>query len=715
MIVRGPFLTDKVKYVYNYGVGRWRKKMNKSAYHPILWGILFFVMAACQPATPEPPTLIPFPPTETPTIIPPTAEGPTPTPPFVPRTTSSNPSEQAFLRLVHAAPDTPNVDVYVELLSVAVDLGFTRFTDQSGIVAGNYNLRIVPAGASVESEPLYQTPISIQGGQSLLFILTGTNDALNLITFDETTPPLRSTESRIHVLHAIPRGPDFTVQQDNTDITGIISFGGRSEPLILPSGQTNLALQSGTTRLLDYPISLNGRSQYTLIVAGRPDDLTSVTIVPLIVETAGLAQIQIFNASSAIGSFDAYIGATPIANNVTYGNASVIQQVTSNVYEFTLYPVGSDPNTIQPILSSQIFANPDDDLKLIVVGEASSLQLLTYYPNTEPTDEGTTRIAFVNTLETVPRARVVVNGIESFDIFYGAVSDELTIPAGMVSLSWSRIEGEADGDALENPNPLDLLEGQTYLYLFAARQFDVPLIFEMREVGTRPVLTFSEQLEAMTPTLPTRVRLINAISDGQTVNFYIDDVLAAADIARQSSSSMIITESGSHVLTVRDSATNTLLARDERFYDPSNDYTAIVFGQTTSSIDMTVIDDRDIKNYPARPSIRLINVSIGPNVLLGAGFSPPEPNPFQPQAGDGFRLPVPLGITPLSENIEPLYGSRLQYVLPGIYHLRVIDNLTSRLALTIPFVELQEGLHYDIIAYQRVDSPQVEGFIIPYP
>lgn len=677
--------------------------------------VVILLITACQTTTPEPPTLIPFPPTETPTEIPPTAAGPTSTPAFVPRTTSSNPNEQSFIRFLHAAPNLPNVDVYVELLSVAVDVGFSRFTEQSGIVAGTYNLRIVPTDNPVETVPLYQTTLSIAGGQSLLLILTGTADALSLITFDETSQPLRSTQSRLNIIHAIPRGPDFTVQKDDRDITSTLSFGGRSEPLILESGLTNLALQSGVTRLLDYPITLVGRTQYTLIVTGRADDLSSITIVPLVIETLGLAQVEIFNASTGVGNFDAYMGDIKVANNVAYGNASVIQEIPSNVYEFTLYPTGADRNNIQPILTSQIFANPDDDLKLIIVGEANSLQLISYYPNPQPADEGTTRIAFVNTLETVPRVRVDINGIESYDIFYGTVSDELTIPAGAVSLSWSRIEGNETGDTLENPNPLELLAGQTYLYLFAGRQFDPPLIFDMREVGTRPALTFSEQLEAMTPTLPTRIRLINAISGGQNVNFYIDDVLATADIAAQNGSPMIIIADGSHVLTVRDSATDTLLARDERFYDAAVDYTAIVFGQLTSSIEMTVIDDRELRNYPARPSIRLINVSISGDAILGAGFSPPDPNPFQPQASDNFRLPIPLGITTLFENIEPLYGSRPQYILSGSYNVRIIDNIASRLALTIPAVSIEEGIHYDIIAYQRVDSPQVEGFIIPYP
>src|SRR5262245_60497056 len=138
--------------------------------------IVLFIVACRPSATQQLPTLIPTFTSLPPTITPeaptetPTASGPTPTAPYIPQTIAENPSEQVFVRVVNAMPDTPAVDVYLELLAIATNLNFAQNTEPSGVVAGDYILRVVPAGNTPTDSPLLEQPMSLQGGQSLILV-----------------------------------------------------------------------------------------------------------------------------------------------------------------------------------------------------------------------------------------------------------------------------------------------------------------------------------------------------------------------------------------------------------------------------------------------------------------------------------------------------------------------------------------------------------------
>ena len=80
-------------------------------------------------------------------------------------------------------------------------------------------------------------------------------------------------------IHAVPRGADFTLRQNAVDLMPAVAFGQASAPVILPSEQTTLDFQSGAAPLLSYSLDLREGENYTLVLVGRSDDLTSLTVI----------------------------------------------------------------------------------------------------------------------------------------------------------------------------------------------------------------------------------------------------------------------------------------------------------------------------------------------------------------------------------------------------------------------------------------------------
>ena len=99
--------------------------------------IIMLFTAACgsnqaQPTAPPLPTENPLP---APTITPTVSVSPTPES-TLPRTNVDNPANQAYIRLIHAAPGVEAVNVEIQGLSVASRLSYGVITGETSIEAG---------------------------------------------------------------------------------------------------------------------------------------------------------------------------------------------------------------------------------------------------------------------------------------------------------------------------------------------------------------------------------------------------------------------------------------------------------------------------------------------------------------------------------------------------------------------------------------------------
>ncbi|HEX2906981.1 MAG TPA: DUF4397 domain-containing protein, partial [Phototrophicaceae bacterium] len=110
--------------------------------------ILLLALTACAPSLP---TATP-PPAATTTPLPPAATT-TPAKTAVPAPTAT-PVGQTTVRIIHAAPDTPTVNVFAGQSAIATNLEFSKATEATPINAERYTLRVVPTGAAADSPSL---------------------------------------------------------------------------------------------------------------------------------------------------------------------------------------------------------------------------------------------------------------------------------------------------------------------------------------------------------------------------------------------------------------------------------------------------------------------------------------------------------------------------------------------------------------------------------
>lgn len=690
----------------------------------ISWlGIALFA-AACATAPPEPTPI----PTDTPSPTPPPPTAtitrtpfPTATPGIRPETIASDPAQQVYLRLVHAAPDVASVDIYIELLAVATNLNFGRATESTGIVAGSYALKIVPAGFGPDEQIIVQTRLTLQGSKSYILLFSGTTGTLTLSPFEENVEPLNSGESRVNVIHAVPRGVDFVLREGNNNLTAPVSFGQQSTPVILPSGIKNMIFLAGGNVLQTAAVDLRPRHNHTLILLGRGEDPSSLAVIEFSTRVTGRTTVRVINGSTALSSIDVTLNDALLAQNVGFGRASERSFIPANVYTVSVFAAGVNRAEVAPLTSTQLNANPDDIISLIVIGSAEDLRVVTRREDLSATASTQTRIAFMNAVPSVPRVRVElaggpVPGVP--DMGYGQVTAETVLSAGLLDFYWKAVESSGEAfDILEIANNVLLDAGRTYLYLFTGRIDTPPLIFSENVAIDNSLLPVDpDAVLVPTPTAPTRVRFINALASGTFVDFLVDDTPLVTGITAENGSGFSQISAGDRIITVRNLNGGTLLARLEYAFDQPGNYSVVVFGsETATQIELLVVPDFNLLIDNQSSHLRLINVTQDGFALLGLGYGAPLDSVPVFSEEENYRQSIPLGVTRLLRDIENGQFSSQARGVVGTHSIVIFDTDRSAIAAYIPRVNLEIGVHYDVIAYQETGSLLVHTFIVPYP
>jgi hypothetical protein len=173
---------------------------------------------------------------------------------------------KAFLRVVHASPDAPNVDVLVDGKTVLTDVAYGTGSDYLKVKAGSRKIEVRATGTS---DDVINVTVTLD--KNNYYTAMATNFLANispvLLTDDHTAPPSGQVKARL--VHAAPSAPsvDIYVVAPGTDITDLsptvnnVAFGtatsyltvpaGSYQVLITPTGTKDIAIDTGSIPLSD--------------------------------------------------------------------------------------------------------------------------------------------------------------------------------------------------------------------------------------------------------------------------------------------------------------------------------------------------------------------------------------------------------------------------------------------------------------------------------
>ena len=106
-------------------------------------------------------------------------------------------SGTSLLRVFHAAPQAPAVDVYINEKLVFSNLQFTQFSSYVKLKEGEYRIDIFQTGTMVQ--PIISGSLDLDEGQMLTIAAIGNLDDLSLLVINDNAD--KKASPKVLVLH----------------------------------------------------------------------------------------------------------------------------------------------------------------------------------------------------------------------------------------------------------------------------------------------------------------------------------------------------------------------------------------------------------------------------------------------------------------------------------------------------------------------------------
>ena len=193
--------------------------------------------------------------------------------------------DEAQIRVVHASPDLPPIDVYLGEASLATNLAFGTANDWTVQRAATYQVRLLPAGET-DAAPLLVKQIALRCDQAVSLVLVCSNERLRLAAVAENLSPTPVNAVRLTFVNAAPGTISVRVSTSSGPIPDLrpVSFAAASNPLTFNEGLAGFVFETGS---VDSPREVSrilermwqAGTVYNVIITGAPDT------PPLVLET----------------------------------------------------------------------------------------------------------------------------------------------------------------------------------------------------------------------------------------------------------------------------------------------------------------------------------------------------------------------------------------------------------------------------------------------
>ena len=185
--------------------------------------------------------------------------------------TAQTMQDMAQVRVVHASPDAPAVDIWLNDTPAIRGLAFGQFTGHTSVPAGNQRVRVAPTGGQPDSAVIDAT-LELAAGQAYTVLATGRLAEIKPLVLTDERQAADSTGSRVRFVHASPGAPAVDIAvAGGPRVFSNVPFGEGSSYLDIPAGTLDLQVRvAGTdTTVLTVPGATFAPGYvYTLVAAG---------------------------------------------------------------------------------------------------------------------------------------------------------------------------------------------------------------------------------------------------------------------------------------------------------------------------------------------------------------------------------------------------------------------------------------------------------------
>jgi hypothetical protein len=178
--------------------------------------------------------------------------------------------QSAQVRVVHASPDAPNVDVLINDDTVFSNVTFNQVTAYTPVSVGSISFKVTPAGQG--GSVLSEVAFNLEAGQEYTVVIAGKQALLEPVLLEDnnTLPP--AGQVRLRFMHASPNAPALDLTLANGSLLfGNVPFKNTGNYISLDAGTYDLQVQiagTGVAAATASEVTLAGGTVYTIFATG---------------------------------------------------------------------------------------------------------------------------------------------------------------------------------------------------------------------------------------------------------------------------------------------------------------------------------------------------------------------------------------------------------------------------------------------------------------
>lgn len=371
----------------------------------------------------------------------------------------------ACVSVVHASPDAPNVDIYVDGDLTLSNLGFGWWSEWLALPAGEYQVQVTPTGEPAESAAIDAT-LQIEEGTAYQVAATGFVAEITPQVFEVDFNNIAEGSARVQVMHAVPDAPavDIALTGGDVLIEGL-AFPMASDTLDVPAGSYDLEVRVSGTEDVVLPLPGTELSANTFYQVYAIGSVEGGEIVPFVIATEIMpadsmtmaegcatilgigaesdACVNVIHASPDAPNVDVWINDEPALTDVAFQDFSGWLALPAGDYHVVVTPTGEGADAA--VIDATLTLEAGVAYHVAAVGDVANIAPAVLETDLSATTDGNARIRVIHASPDAPAVDIALTNGDVLipNLEFGAASDYLEVPAGSYDLE-VRVAGTTD-------------------------------------------------------------------------------------------------------------------------------------------------------------------------------------------------------------------------------------------------------------------------------
>jgi hypothetical protein len=210
----------------------------------------------------------------------------------------------AYVRLAHLSPDTPNVDVYVSSVAdpkdsfVVPGVGYGAVSPYRALAPGSYVVSMRGAGAAADSPPVISTTVDAKAGQAYTVAGTGLSASLGLTVLSDQLALPPADKAAVRCINGAVSASSVDLGQAGKQpwATGV-KFATTTPYTDVSLGTWTLHVSAPGKPSVDLPVTIDANSTYSVVLLDKKGAFTA----QLIRDSAGSQVVPVGGVETGFG------------------------------------------------------------------------------------------------------------------------------------------------------------------------------------------------------------------------------------------------------------------------------------------------------------------------------------------------------------------------------------------------------------------------------